>query len=104
MKANQFLQDDQKGYTNLLPIAITIVICFALLFIGVFVAGEIRESVLAQYPAAATRSQLQNQTVLRQTNLSVNYDSAVDIVQIVIIITLLAAAIGAIFLFTRFGR
>ena len=53
-------------------------------------------------PAAASRSPLQNNTLNTMDNTSINWDSSLDIVQVVIIITVLAAAIGAIFLFTRF--
>jgi len=101
MKANQFLQNDE-GVSNLLPIALAIVIGFAILFVGAFVHGEIRQALTDSYPAAGSRSVLQNNTLQSQSNISTNSDSAIDIVQIVIIITLLAAAIGAIFMFTRF--
>ena len=104
MKANRYAKivKDENGYSNLMPIALGIVIGFAILFIGAFVNGEIRDSLTDSYPAANKRSKTQNQSVLAQANISDNFDSSIDIVQIVIIITLLASAIGAIFLFTRF--
>jgi len=37
-------------------------------------------------------------------NISDNWNTGIDIVQVVVIITILASAIGAIFIFTRFGR
>ena len=102
MKANQ-LAKNNNAMSNLLPIALAIVVGFALLFIGSFVNGEIRQSLEDSMPAAGSRSKVQNSTLESQKNITTNFDSSVDIVQIVIIITLLAAAIGAIFLFTRFG-
>lgn len=85
-----------------------IVICFAVLFIGVFVNAEISESLTDTYNADPTlrtgkSGMIQNTSENRLENISVNQDSALDIVQVVIIITILAGAIGAIFLFTRFG-
>ena len=82
------------AYSNLVPMILVIVIVFAILFIGGYVFGTIHtELEAASENTAAER--LMN-------NISVNYDSSLDIVQVVIIITLLAAAIGAIFMFTRF--
>ena len=85
---------------------LAIVICFALLFVGIFVNGEIYQSLEDSYPDAADRAgtsgALQNTSSNRMENISVNEDSALDIVQVVIIITVLAGAIAAIFLFTRF--
>ena len=48
------------------------------------------------------RNPIENSTVNTLNNKAKNWDSTLDIVQVVIIITVLAAAIGAIFLFTRF--
>jgi hypothetical protein len=101
MKANQFIKNEQ-GMSNLLPIALAIVVGFALIFIGAFVNGEIRQSLEDSMPSAGSRSKVQNSTLESQKNITTNFDSSIDIVQIVIIITLLAAAIGAIFLFTRY--
>jgi len=102
MKANQFIKNE-KGYSNLVPLALAIVITFAMLFIGSFVNGEIYDSLEDTYPSTATdRTVLQNSSIATMDNVSANFDSSLDIVQIVIIITLLAGAIGAIFLFTRF--
>jgi len=54
------------------------------------------------YTSSDWRSVRQNQTYDRMMNVSGNWDSGIDIVQVVIIITVLAVAIGAIFLFTKF--
>ena len=84
---------------------LAIVICFAILFVGIYVNGEINQSLRDTYPDTPDGTAVglqQNKTIDRLSNISVNQDSALDIVQIVIIITVLAGAIAAIFLFTRF--
>lgn len=73
---------------------LAVVIAFALLFIGAFVNGTIHEEL----EASTDNAQAEN----TMNNVSDNFDSALDIVQVVIIITVLAGAIAAIFLFTRF--
>jgi len=87
---------------------------FALLFIGIFVNGEISQSLLDTFPPntahnasgagedADWRNPIENTSYNRMGNTSVNQDNTLDIVQVVIIITVLAGAIAAIFLFTRF--
>lgn len=56
------------------------------------------------YKSSDYRTPKENTTWNRMNNVSSNFDGTVDIVQVVIIIIVLAVAIGAIFLFTRFGR
>ena len=96
MKANkkQILWEDKKGFTQLVPMVLAVVIAFALLFIGAYVNGTIHEELDGCSTNTQSRSTMNNTTV--------NYDSTLDIVQVVIIITVLAGAIAAIFLFTRF--
>ena len=48
------------------------------------------------------RTHAGNKTVLSAGNVSDNWNTNLDIVQVTIIITILAAAIGAIFMFTRY--
>ena len=85
---------DAKAYTNLVPIVLAIVIVFALLFIGGFINGTIHQKLEDSTTNARAEATM--------NNISYNWDSAMGIVQVVIIITVLATAIGAIFLFTRF--
>ena len=73
---------------------LAIAITFALLFIGGYINGTIH----SELEDATTNADAQR----TMDNVSKNWDSSLDIVQVVIIITVLAAAIGAIFLFTRF--
>jgi len=103
MKANRKFIENNDAYSNLVPLALAITITFAIIFIGAYVNGEINQSLEDTYPATATdRSAIENSSVDRLGNISTNFDSGLNIVQIVVIITLLAGAIGAIFLFTRF--
>lgn len=102
MKANKFLRNNE-GYTNLVPMVLAIVIVFAVLFVGIYINGAINQSLSNTYPSSASkRSPMQNTSLKRMANISQNQDSALSIVQVVIIITILAGAIAAIFLFTRF--
>jgi len=96
MKSNRKIRllEDKKGFANLVPMVLAVVIAFALLFIGAFVNGTIHEEL--------DESGSNRQARGTMNNTSENYDSALDIVQVVIIITVLAGAIAAIFLFTRF--
>jgi len=107
MKANQkiILRENKKGFANLVPLVLAVVIAFAIIFIGAYVNGEIHTSLedsLNPGVTGNTSTDIYNTTLSGLNNTSTNWDSALDIVQVVIIITVLAAAIGAIFLFTRF--
>ena len=93
---------NEYGYTMLVPMILAIIIVFAILFIGAYINGTIDQELTDTMPAAASRTVIQNTTLSTMQNASNNWDSAIDIVQVVIIITILAMAIGAIFLFTRF--
>ena len=92
----QYFIEDKKGFANLVPMVLAIVITFALLFIGAYVNGTIHTEL---DNSAGDNLPSRNS----MNNTSANFDSTIDIVQVVIIITVLAAAIGAIFLFNRFG-
>jgi len=87
--------ENKEGFAGLVPLALAIIIGFALLFIGGYVNGMIHNEL---YQASTST----DNHVTTMKNISYNYDSVLDIVQVTIIITVLAAAIGAIFLFTRF--
>jgi hypothetical protein len=101
MKANRFVKNEQ-GFSNMVPLVMAVILTFVVLVIGAYVNGEIDQSLTDSMPAAASRTPLQNNTLSTMSNVSENWDSGIDIVQVVIIITILASAIGAIFLFTRF--
>ena len=96
MKSNikSKIVENEAGFSNLVPMVLAVVICFALLFIGGYVNGTIHEELDSSIDNDGARSTM--------NNTSDNWDSALGIVQVVVIITVLAGAIGAIFLFTRF--
>ena len=96
------LKHDLNAFAQLVPMVLTVVIVFALLFVGIFVNGEINQNLEDSFPAATNRNPIENTSLNRMGNVSTNQDSTIDIVQVVIIITVLAAAIGAIYLFTKF--
>jgi len=96
------LLKNKNGYASLIPMVLAVVITFSLLYIGAFVNGTLSTELTDSYPAITSRTSLQNETVNTMGNLSDNFDAGIDIVQVTIIITILAGAIGAIFLFTRF--
>jgi len=84
---------------------LTVVIAFALLFVGLFVNGSISDKLhesMEMTDYNNSKGHIVNSSFRTINNLSESQDSALDIVQVVIIITILAAAIGAIFLFTRY--
>lgn len=83
-----------QAISNMVPMVLTIVIAFALLFVGAYVNGTINVELQGACDNTDAKSTMNNTTD--------NFNSALDIVQVVIIITILAGAIGAIFLFTRF--
>jgi hypothetical protein len=89
-----------KAMANLIPAVMAVVITFAVLFIGAYVNGEIDQSLEDSIGTSPTG--IQEDALATMNNTSANFDSALDLVQVVIIITLLAGAVGAIFLFTRF--
>jgi hypothetical protein len=101
LKSNRFVKND-RAFTNLVPLVLAVVITFAILFIGGYVNGQIDQSLIDSMPAAGSRSILQNNTISTMDNISGNWDSSLDIVQVTIIISILAGAVAAIFLFTRF--
>jgi len=99
------LLHDSTSAVNLVPLVLAVIIAFCILFIGAYVNGTIQVELKDTIgdPGGAFVNTTENKVIARLNNTSFNWDSALDIVQVVIIISILAAAIGAIFLFTRFG-
>ena len=94
---------NEAGYTNLVPAVLAVTITFAILFIGSFITGTISDELTNDYKGLDEKTHGTELDAWRSmNNTSKNWDSALNIVQVVIIITILAMAIGAIFLFTRF--
>ena len=94
------LMENQDGFNNLVPMVLAVVITFALIFVGVFVIGVIQKNMFSQ---VAGQGSYLWRTQSAMNNSSKNFDSVLSVVNIAVIITVLAAAIGAIFLFTRIG-
>ena len=101
MKSNKKpkLREDKTAFASLVPMVLAIVIGFALLFIGGYINGVIHQELNGALPQTNSNDNAR----ATMNNTGENWDSTLNIVQVVIIITVLAAAIGAIFLFTRFG-
>ena len=93
---------DNKAFSNLVPMVLAVVIAFALLFIAAYINGTIHEELENSFPTNPTKVTPESDALNTMNNTSSNWDSTIDIVQVVIIITILAAAIGAIFMFTRY--
>jgi disulfide bond formation protein DsbB len=106
------INKDEKGMQNLIAIGLTIILVFVLLFMGVYVNGTIHTELADTYPgneitpnasiANNWNNNVQNRSFNAMDNASGNFANTLDIVQVVIIISILAVAIGAIFLFTKF--
>ena len=100
MKANrkQILWENEKGFSNLVPMVLALTITFALLFIGAYINGTIHDELNGSLDTGPSMDDAR----ATMNNTSDNWDATLNILQVVIIITVLAAAIGAIFLFTRY--
>lgn len=96
------LKKNISAYANLVPMVLAVVIVFCMLFIGAYINGTIHTELEESFGSHSGPTSTEGRSLARMNNTSTNFDSALDIVQVVIIITVLAAAIGSIFLFTRF--
>ena len=101
MKANQKHREDDDvrrngGFTFIVPMTMAIVVGFALLVIGAYVIGTIGSTLEDSFPAAASRSALENKTILLIGNVTDGFGDVVDIEIVVIIITALSMAILSI--------
>ena len=100
MKANQKLRDEDVrrngAFTFIVPMTMAIVVGFALLVVGAYVIGTIGSTLEDSFPAAASRSDLENKTLSLLGNVTDGFSDVVDIEIVVIIITALSMAIIAI--------
>ena len=100
MKANQTIREDDVGrngaFTFIVPMTMAIVIGFALLVIGAYVIGTIGSTLEDSFPAAGSRSALENKTLTLIGNVTDGFADVVDIEIVVIIITALSMAILSI--------
>jgi len=95
MKANRKPRNDE-AFTFIVPMTMAIVIGFALLVIGAYVIGTIGSTLEDSFPAAASRSDLENSTLSLIGNVTDGFSDVVDIEIVVIIITALSMAILSI--------
>ena len=100
MKANQKHREDDvrrnSAFTFIVPMTMAIVVGFALLVIGAYVIGTIGSTLEDSFPAAASRSALENKTIALIGNVTDGFSDVVDIEIVVIIITALSMAILSI--------
>ena len=100
MKANQKHREDDVrsngAFTFIVPMTMAIVVGFALLVVGAYVIGTIGSSLEDSFPAAASRSTLEQKTVNLMGNVTDGFSDVVDIEIVVIILTALSMAILSI--------
>ena len=97
MKANQKARQlDTRAFAFIVPMTLAIVVGFAILAVGAYVVGEVSSTLEESFPAAASRTVNQNNTILLLGNITDGFSDVVDIEIVVIIITALSMAIFAI--------
>jgi len=78
-------------------IAFAVIMLFAIMYIGTYINGTIGSELVDTLPAAATdRSALENRTVNTLENLSLDYESTIDIVVVATIIVVLTIPLMAV--------
>jgi hypothetical protein len=95
------LRKDQKAivFELLIAGAMAVVIFFALMNVGAFINGTISDSLTDTYPAAGSRTALQNRSLAQLDNVSAGFDSTINIMvvaAIIVVITIPLAAVVAI--------
>lgn len=88
--------EDEKGFSFIVPMTLAIVVGFAILAIGGYVVGEVTNTLESSFPAAASRTAAQNNTLALLGNVTDGFSDVVDIEIVVIIITALSMAIFAV--------
>ena len=77
-------------------VAFSVIMLFAIAYIGTYMNGTISSQLVDSYGAAASRTALENQTVNTLGNLTADYDSTLEIVVVAAIITVLTIPLMAI--------
>ena len=90
------LWKDNRGFSFIVPMTLAIVVGFAIMAVGGYVVGEVSSTLEDSFPAAASRSANQNDTISLLGNVTDGFSDVVDIEIVVIIITALAMAIFAV--------
>ena len=99
MKANQSAKivEDERGMLAMLPtVAFSVIMLFAIAYIGTYMNGTISSQLVDSYGAAASRTNLENKSVNTLENLTDDFDSTLEIVVVAAIITVLTVPLMAI--------
>ena len=105
MERKHILKKTDEGISNLIPMVTAIIIAFAIISIGIYIMGTMGVQLQKNIGTPGkTATDVMNFTFNRMNNTSRNWDSVMSVVNIAIIITVLAMAIGAIFLFAKGGQ
>ena len=106
MKANRKpreLVEDESGMIQMLPtVAFSVIMLFAILYIGTYINGTISSTLVASYGAAGSRTALENMSVSTMTNLTTDYDDIIEIVTVAAIIVVLTIPLMAVVALRRF--
>lgn len=101
MNSMRKLKDNNEAVNNIVPMVLAVIVTFALIFVGIFIIGIVNKNLIT---GLAGQGSAQGRLAQNSMNNSTrNFDAVLSVINIAIIITVLAMAIGAIFLFTRPG-
>jgi hypothetical protein len=86
----------EHGFSFIVPMTLAIIVGFCIMAIGAFVIGEVTTTLENSFPAAASRTTRQNDTLTLLGNVTNGFGDVIDIEIVVIIITALSMAIFAV--------
>jgi len=97
------LRKNEKAivFELLIAAAMAVVILFALMNIGTYINGTISGNLEDTYPAAASRSVLQNNSLLTLNNISSGFNDNIDIMVVASIITVITIPLAAVIAIKR---
>jgi cytochrome c oxidase assembly protein Cox11 len=95
------LRKNEKAlvFELLIAAAMAVVIFFALMNIGAYINSQISTSLTNTFPVAASRTAYQNNTLNQLSNITVGFDSNINIMTVaavIVVITIPLAAVVAI--------
>jgi len=101
MKANSKAKQDIKTNDDamlqmLVTVGFTVVMLYAIMYIGTYMNGTIGSQLIDSYGPAGSRTSFENRSVSTLQNLSTDYDSNVEIVSVAAIITVLTVPLMAV--------
>jgi len=97
------LRKNEKAivFELLIAAAMAVVMFFALMNIGTYINGTISDQLEDSYPTAASRTQLENNSLASLGNLSTGFDDSIDIMLIAVIITVITIPLAAVIAIKR---